>query len=323
MFYAGKHFARGTLLFGISEELLANPPIAFEPGITDRIEHGIDPIPLLNDQPTGAGNAATYYIEVVRSLSTRQAEAPAPSPQSEAGIFTREDFETFLEGVRQANCDLSSESLILDGKPIRLAPAVDFSDNLAHVSWFWKIARAAIDRGAEFETEAEPEKARLYYEATVKFGRDIEEGRESILQVFMGAAVQKMGAEKLRDFYDREGETAKARQWEDYLEDLKSFTSRFKDKTNKLVRNAGLKPETVANGLWILKHDEDHLFRREALATLMISRVLAPDIVDPILGEIAENDPDPYVREAAQNALKPVNILREELDRTSDMESRQ
>ena len=304
IFYVGQHLARGTLLFGISEELLANPPIASEPGITDRIEHGIDPIHLLSEQPTGAGNAATYYIEVVRSVSIRQAEAPATSPQSEIDIVTREDFETFLEGVRQANCDFSSESLILDGKPVRLAPAVDFSDNLAHVSWFRKIARAAIDCGTEFETEAEPEKARQYYEATVKFGRDIEEGRESILQVFMGAAVQRMGAEQLRDFYDREGETAKAMQWENYLEDLKAFTSRFKDKTSKLVRNVGLEPETAANGLWILKHDEDHLFRREVLAALMISRVLAPDIVDPILEEIARNDPDPYVREAAGIALR-------------------
>jgi hypothetical protein len=307
IFYAGKQLARGALLFGISEELLANPPIASEPGIADRIEHGINPIPLLKHQPTGAGNAATYYIEVVRSVSTREAEAPTPSSQARTDILTRQDFETFLEGARQANCDFSAEALVLNGKPVRLAPAVDFADNLAHISWFRKIARAAIDRGAEFETESDPEMARQYYEAAIKFGVDIEAGRESILQVFMGVAAQKMGAEKLRDFLEQEGEIETARQWDDYLDDLETYISKFKSKTNTLVRSAGLTRETVANGLWILEHDADPLFKRETLATLRVAKVLAPDIVDPVLEEIARNDPDPYVREAAKISLNMDN----------------
>jgi hypothetical protein len=319
LFYVGRQLARGTLLFGISEELLANPPIASEPGIANRITHGIDPISLLNDQPTGAGNAATYYVDVVRSVAERRADATAPDAQSDGSLLIEEDLKTFMEGVRQVNCDFSSESLILGGKPVRLAPVVDFSDNLDHVSWLRKIAQAVIDRGSEYETDAEAEKARRCYEAVVKFGVDIEAGRESILQVFLGAAVQRMGVEKLISFYTGEGDPAKAEQWRNYLADLETFISSFKNKTNKLIRSAGLTPETVANGLWVLQHEEDPLFRREVLSTLRISRILAPDVVDPVLEDIAANDPDSYVREAAQNALKSMSAQGQEVNRTSDV----
>ena len=304
LWYVVRHLPGGPLLFGISEQMLANPPIASIPGVADRIVHGIDPLSLLQDQPTGASNAATSYIEVVRSLASRQAEGSLDRSPEGIYILTDSEFDTFLEGARQTGCDFSKESLVLDGKPVRLAPAADISDSLAHLSWLREIGRAVIEHGAQHEAAGRPTAALQLYEATVKFGFDVERGRESIIQVLTGAAIQKMGAQKLRQFYEANGAALRAQQWSDFLDDLNDFISKFKDKTNTLMKTVGLTPESVANGLWILEHDKDHLFRREALAGLGVQRVLARDTVDPVLERIADNDPDPYIREAARNALK-------------------
>ena len=146
------------------------------------------------------------------------------------------------------------------------------------------------------------------YEAAVKFGVDIEKERESILQVLVGIALQKTAAEILEDFHKRQGETEKTRRWAECLADLEILKSRFMDKTNKLTKNAGFGPEMVANGLWILRYDEDHVFRREVLVSLGAARVFIPDIVGPVLEEAARNDPDQYVREASRNALTMVEL---------------
>ncbi len=94
--------------------------------------------------------------------------------------------------------------------------------------------------------------------------------------------------------------------------DLKKAAKEFglteAQKTKLLTNAAMLDQESIANRLWILRHDEDNLFRREALAGLAVSRLLARDTVDPVLEDVARNDPDPYVREAAQNALKLVSL---------------
>ena len=309
--FGGALLARGAFFFGLSDELLANPPIASEPGITDRIEHGIDPISLLDSRPTGEGNAAAYYIEVVKSLAAREIEAMGAGPPIDGWVLSDEEYETFLEGVRQAECDFSVESLVLNDMPVRLAPAVDIADNLDHLSWFRRFAKAVVKRGEEHESDGEYEAALQRYEATVKFGLDIEEGRESLLQVFVGVAVQKMGAERLRKLCELRGESEKARQWEDYLKDLEIFTGKFKDKTNRLVRNVSLDVESAADRLWILKHDDDPLFRREVLTGLAWAMALARDAVEPELRKAAESDPDPYVREAARNALKLGDSMEE------------
>lgn len=313
IFVAGGWLARGTFFFGISDELLANPPIASEPGITDRIEHGIDPISLFDSEPAGAGNAATYYIEVVRSLAAREIGAMGRGSPIDDWIPSDEEFETFLKGVRQTECDFSAESLVLDGTPVRLTPVVDVTDNLNHLSWFRRFAKAVVKRGEKHENDGEYEAALQCYEATVKFGLDVEAGRESLLQVFVGVSLQKMGAEKLKEYFERRGESEKVRQWEDYLKDLEIFTGKFKDKTNRLIRSISLDVESAADRLWILKHDDDHLFRREVLTGLAVTMAVARDVVEPELEKTAENDPDPYVREAARNALKLGGRMEEAL----------
>jgi hypothetical protein len=308
LWYVVRHLPGGALLFGISEQMLANPPIASIPGVTDRIVHGIDPVSLLQDQPTGALNAATSYIEVVRSLAARHAEGSLELSPEGIYILTDSEFDTFLEGARQTDCDFSKESLVLDGKPVRLAPAAAISDSLEHLSWLREIGRAVIERGAQYEAAGRTSEALQLYEATVKFGFDVERGRESIIQVFCGAAIQKMGAQKLKQFYEANGAALRAQQWSDFLDDLEIFQLKFKDKTDMLIKAVDFTPESVANGLWILEHDQDHVFRREALTGLRVKRVLACDTIDPVLERIAESDPDPYVREAAQNALKSMPV---------------
>ncbi len=311
IWYAGRRLARGTLLFGVSQELLANPPIASKPGIADRIVHGIDPISLLDDKPTGASNAATYYIEVIRSMAARDAAGSLERLPDGAFILTDNEFETFIEGVHQATCDFSTEAVSLDGKPVRIAPATAVSDNIAHVSWLRQAASAVAAHGEQYEASDDIGAAIQCYEGTVKFGFDVESDRESILQALVGASIQKAGASKLKQLYESEGDSYRAQQWSDFLDDLEVFTARFKDKMQILTRNVGLGPEAVANGLWMLEHDEDHVFRREAIAGLGVSRIFAKDVVDPVLEKTAHDDPDPYVREAAQNALL-LAPLREE-----------
>ena len=88
------------------------------------------------------------------------------------------------------------------------------------------------------------------------------------------------------------------------MKDVDSIIERFKDKTTRLTTTAGTGPEAIANRLWILEHDEDHVFRREALTGLGAMRAFAPAIIGPALKRTAADDPDPYVREAAQNALR-------------------
>lgn len=303
IYYSARQLARGTFIFGISRELLANPPIASEPGIADRIEHGIDPLSMLSDEPTGAGNAATYYVEVMRSLAAREPEGARDISPLASPTLTEDEFQAFMEGVRQGRCDFSTESLVLDGKPVRLGPTVNISDSLGHIFWFRRIARAVIERGSRREAEGKLESALKRYEATLKFGYDIEKGRESVIQVFVGVAVQKMAAEKLNTFHERRGNGEEVRRWGEFLLDLDGFISKYRGKTKKLTETFGFSPEAVANALWILEHDEDPLFRREVMTTLGISRAFVPDLVEPVLEETAHNDPDPYVREAAQNAL--------------------
>jgi len=297
IYYSAKQLARGTLFFGISQELLANPPIASKPGIGDRIEHGIDPLSMLSDQPTGAGNAATYYIEVIRSLAAREISSP------DAPTLTEDEFQTFMEGARQGRCDFSTESLTLEGKPVRLAPVVNISNTVDHLFHLRQIARAVIERGSRHEADGSFEFALSCREATLKFGYNIEKGRESIVQVLVGIAVQKMAAEELKAFHERRGNDEETLKWNDFILDLESFSSRFQGKAKELTQTFGFSPEAVANALWVLEHDEDPLFRREVLTTLGIARAFVPGLVDPVLEEIAHNDPDPYVREAAQNAL--------------------
>jgi hypothetical protein len=219
-------------------------------------------------------------------------------------MLTDEDLRIFLDGVDQADCDFSRESLVLDGKPVRLAPAVDVADNLAHLQYFRKISRAVVERGEQYQSDGDPEMALRCYEGVVKFGGDIERGRESLLQVFLGAAVQKSGARKLKEFYENTGDAERSRQWSDFLIDLDEFSGRFKEKMKKLKIAAGFGSEMAANGLWILENDDDHVFRREALAGLGAAKVFAPSIIGPPLERTAANDPDPYVREAAKNALR-------------------
>ncbi len=304
LFFAGGMLARGTFFFKISDELLADPPIASDPGITDRIEHGIDLIPLLSSEPTGAGNAAKYYIEVVRSLAARETKGMGRGNSIDGWIVSEDEYDTFLEGVRQAECDFAAETLVLNDTPVRLAPAVDVGDNLNHLLWFRRIGRGVIGRGERHEEDGEYEAALQCYEATVKFGFDVEAGRESLIQVFVGAALQRMGAEKLRALFEGRGETQKARLWGDYLRDLESFVGKVKDKTDRLIRNISLDVESAADRLWILKHDADPLFRREILTGLAGTMMVSRDAVEPELERAAESDPDPYVREAARNALK-------------------
>jgi len=308
IWHAARQLARGSLLFGISEELLANPPIASEPGIANRIVYRVDPIAFLQNRPTGTSNAAASYIEVIISLTAR--EATGSLDRSPDGIYQLSDteFEIFMEGVRRQTCDFSRETLILEGKPVRLAPVTHVSDNPAHILWLRQIARAVVARGKIYEANGDSEAAIRCYESTVKFGVDIMRGRESILQVLAGAAVQKMGAQNLKEFYESEGDTLRARQWSDFLDDLERFVTKFREKTKLLTNATMLNQESIVNRLWILRHDEDHVFRREALAGLAVSRFLARDTVDPVLEDVALNDPDPYVREAAQNALKLVSL---------------
>jgi hypothetical protein len=249
----------------------------------------------------------------VRSLAARETGAIDPDAPIDNWIPNDEEYESFLEGARQAECDFSVETLVLNGTPVRLAPAVDFSDNVEHLSWFRRIGRAVVKRGEKHEDNGEYEAALQCYESIVKFGFDIEAGRESLLQVFVGIALQKMGAEKLKEYFERREESERARQWEDYLEDLDIFSGKFKDKTNRLIRNISLDVESAADRLWILKHDDDPLFRREVLTGLVGAMLVARDAVEPELERAAESDPDPYVREAARNALKLSGLMEESL----------
>jgi hypothetical protein len=283
-----------------------------ESGIEGRIMHRIDPHSLFENGAFGASNAATSYVEIVRSMesrkeSERQDPAPLHSP-----TLTDEEFELFLHGVQQAECDFSRESLVIDNKPVRLAPTVDFSDNLGHLQPLRAISMAVVTRGEQYETYGNWEIAVRCYEGVVKFGFDVERGRESVLQVFVGAAIQRNGAQKLKELYDTIGDMERVREWSDFLRDTDDIIERFKHKTTHLTTASGTMPEAIADRLWILEHDKDHLFRREALVGLGAMRTFAPGLIGPALERTANNDPDPYVREAAQNALRmgtlPKNI---------------
>ena len=322
VWYAAKQFARASPFFGVSGEMLANPPIASDPGIANRIVHGIDPISLLNNKPTGAANAATSYIEVVRLLAAREAQGTLEYSSPGALTISDTEFEIFMDGVRQANCDFSRESLILDGKPVRLAPAVDVSDALGHLLWFRKMGGAVLARGKRHEARGKTEAAVRCYEGAVKFGFDVEKGRESLIQALIGASIQKSAAQELSEFYGSVSDEENRQRWSGFLADLDRFVGKFKNKTKMLTKTVGFGPEAVANGLWILEHDEDHLFRREALVGLGVQRFFAPDVIKPVLERTALSDPDPYVREAAQNALKLAPSLSAGREKNPGPESR-
>lgn len=304
VWYAANRLIHKRFVLHIPSELLRDPPISSEPGIEKRIVHGVDPVTLFLHKPMGASNAATSYLEVVRSLEAREADGAAERLSSRAFNLTDRELEMFLDGVYQTRCDFSQESLVLTGKPVRLAPVVNVADSVGHLSWFRQVARAIVARGEEFESSGESEKAVTCYEGVVKFGYDIEKGRESLLQVLVGASVQKSGVLKLKELYEDAGDAERLQRWTDFLSDLEDFIGKFREKMNKLIRVSWMTPEAIANGLWVLEHDEDHVFRREILVGLGAARVFAPDVVGPSIERAAMEDPDPYVREAAQNALK-------------------
>ena len=308
LWYTGSRLFPGYFPFHISDELLKNPPISSVAGIEERIVQGAGPDMLFVNQPFGASNAATSYVEILRSMNARKKQSSPESPTGGSLDLTEDEFQMFLHGVQQADCDFSRESLILDGKPVRLAPAVGISDNLAHLPLLRSVSLAVIARGENFESFGNLDIAVRCYEGVVKFGFDIEKGRESLLQVFTGAAIEKSGAQKLEELYKKIGDTQRAREWSDFAQTVDQSIQKFKDKMIILSKLPGAAPEAVANRLWILEHDKDNMFRREALAGLGAMRVFAPDIIGPALERTAADDPDPYVREAAQNALTQSEI---------------
>lgn len=311
VWHIGSRLFPGIFPIHISAELLHSPPISHEPGIEYRIVHRIDPHTLLENRPFGASNAATSYIAVIQSMESRTGEEGREPGALQPSGLSEDEFHTFMHGVGQAECDFSRESLVLDGKPVRLAPAVDISDSLPHIPFLRKMALAVVARGEQYESFGETEMAVRCYEGVVKFGLDIERGRESLIQLLAGMSIQKSGAERLQEFYQSAGEAEKAEQWSNFLRDLDDMIERFKHKMKTLTVAPASLPEFIANRLWILENDDDHLFRREALAGLGATRALAPDIIGPALEKTAASDPDPYVREAAENALKAGEISNE------------
>jgi hypothetical protein len=303
LWHIGTIIFRGYVPLHIPAEVLENPPIALESGIADRIVHRVDAHSLFKNRPFGASNAAVSYLDVVRSMESRRDTRPGETAAFHQPRLTDEEFQKFMHGVEQAECDFSQETLVLDGKSVRLAPAVDIADNLAHLRPFRTLAMAVVARGEEYESVGNLDMAVTCYEGVVKFGLDVEKGRESLLQVFIGTAIQRSGARKLQELYQETGAVEEAQRWQAFLRDLDVLTERFKNKMTKLTKTPGIGAAAIADKLWILEHDEDPLFRREALVGLGAMRALAPDVIGPALEHTAASDPDPYVREAAQNAL--------------------
>ncbi len=75
------------------------------------------------------------------------------------------------------------------------------------------------------------------------------------------------------------------------------------DWTGRASANKTAKPEDIEFALAMALHDEDPLMRREAVLALATLKEPARR-VKAVIRRAEKKDPDPYVQEAASNALK-------------------
>ena len=293
-------------------------PADYDPSF---IEPRIDWRDVVSSPPTEPGNAAEQYVEILREYY----------PPGGRGVRWPEGevlpplLELAKEGARRKECDFGTEVFMLEltGKQQRLLPLTAYDDELGHLSPFRNVGRALRAEGDRLYAEGKVEEAVRAYEAAVILGARMAEGRESTLQALVGHAIQSGYESRDKRFLERaitslylaEDDDRKYRRWVDYYVSLEEFVDKFGDKLRRIDAvveetwpgrvsdDKKAKPEDIEFALAVALHDEDPLMRREAI--LGLATLKEPSRrVKAVIRRAEKKDTDPYVREAASNALK-------------------
>jgi hypothetical protein len=287
-------------------------PPGYDPAF---IKPRIDWRDVVSYPPTEPGNAAEPYVEIARQYWPAGLGASWPEAKGEV---SPEMLELAKKGARLTECNFGTEILMLENGQQRLLPMTSHDDLLGHVVALRAVARALSAEGSELYAEGNTDEAVRTYEAGVILCARMVESRESMLQLLVGLAVQ--------GDYDRvtksienpitllcldEGDDVKYRQWIDYFASLSEFHLKFGEKMSRLIESSALGDWTgnmpheqdIEYTLAVVLYDEDPLMKRWAILGLATLDKLSRR-VKSALRRAEREDPDPYVREAASNALK-------------------
>jgi len=293
-------------------------PADYDPSF---IEPRIDWRDVVSYPPTKPGNAAEQYVEILREYY----------PPGGRGVRWPDGevlpplLDLAKEGARRKECNFGTEVFFLElsGKQQRLLPVTSHDDLLGHLSPFRNVGRALRAEGDRLYAEGKVEKAVRAYEAAVILGARLVEGRESTIQVLVGHAIQsgyetrgkRLLESAITSLYLAEDDDGKYRQWVDYYVSLQEFVEKFGDKLRRIdavleetwpgrvTDDKPAKPEDIEFALAVVLHDEDPMMKREAI--LALSGLKEPSRrVKAVIRRAGKKDLDPYVREAASNALK-------------------
>lgn len=248
--------------------------------------------------PTGSGNAADHYAKLETLYPQDRLTSEKVKVRSDA-----KGIEEILKGAKIRQCRLCP-----DYYPYMETGTDRQPDLLVHTAYLF----ALLERAQNLEAAGDLEKAGNLYQTGLIWGWHLCEDRPNLLTFFIGLSIQVQTARAYARFLQRRMEIAKSQAAHDFYESILQIRERAQTKARMYLGDF-----TNFNCLYSLvrvaKEDEDVCWRQEAVLRLGVLRHGAPEpglkeivkhpgyqrVAEITLMEVAEKDPQPWVRKLA------------------------
>ena len=235
---------------------------------------------------TRDGNAADYYAKACATMSRRATD------DRDIDTVTSDERKWFMLGT---SCRWSS------WYPEHYPHITDPNDKLPQYRYLRGLGRIMAGEGRSAEKEGDVKKAMDMWRRVAVLGWHTEKEEECLIQVLVGIAIEAIAYNEFIRYYRERGDSDQAGRYKAFEERLRSRTKEFQKLTTL---------ETVAGYHQVkgiaLSH-KSTLWRKEACGGLLYYCLLRDSSLRhdaaAALTKIAQNDPDPVVRETARNAI--------------------
>jgi len=259
--------------------------------------------------PTGEGNAAEYYAKLEALYAKgREQDKITVSPQSQ-GV------QEILAASKIRSCQLTPNYY----------PAMESgTSNQPDIVVFQAYANALLEYARDLSKEDGKTRAAVEaYQAALIFGWHLTGERPNLVTFMLGITIKLKATRAYGRYLQRLLYLEQAHAADVYVRQLSEVLRRLMAKTQVYLgdfENFNCLYATIK----IAKEDKDYLWRQEAVLRLGVLRHGAPDrtmknivkdknlqrLATDTLMQVAENDPQPWIRKLAQWSIQNVTPER-------------
>lgn len=180
------------------------------------------------------GNSADIYITLAGTFEKPGTWSEKYKGKKEEEIFLdSNDINTLLQMASREKFSLYPEHFSLPTSPL------DFPKlQLPSLNTIRAISRRVIATAKQLEEQGKKAEAEKLIQSLITIGRQFEDSVfNTQIQWLVGIAVEKTGAEGLRDFYQRNGDIAKSSTLNSYAQEVDAMKQQFSSWTEKSTKN--------------------------------------------------------------------------------------